>query len=47
MKKETEKCGPAVKITVKEVKEIKSPQNKPAPLVISMINLEDGYKILE
>jgi len=42
-----EKCGPAVKITVKEVKEIKSPQNKPAPLVISKINLEDGYKILE
>jgi phenylacetate-CoA ligase len=42
-----EKCGPEVKITVKEVKEIKSPQNKPAPLVISKINLEDGYKILE
>jgi phenylacetate-CoA ligase len=42
-----EKCGPKVKITVKEVKEIKSPQNKPAPLVISKINIEDGYKLLE
>jgi len=42
-----EKCGPDVRITVKEVKEIKSPQNKPSPLVISKIKLEDGYKILE
>ncbi|MCU0851570.1 MAG: hypothetical protein MUC80_09930 [Candidatus Thermoplasmatota archaeon] len=42
-----EKCGPSVNITVKEVTEIKSPQNKPAPLVISKINLEEGYKILE
>lgn len=42
-----EKCGPKVKVTVKEVKEIKSPKNKPAPLVISKVKLEEGYKILE
>ncbi len=42
-----EKCGPDIKITVKEVKEIKSPKNKPAPLVISKVKLEDGFKILE
>ncbi|MBN2599909.1 MAG: phenylacetate--CoA ligase family protein [Candidatus Thermoplasmatota archaeon] len=42
-----EKCGPNVNIIVKEVTEIKSPQNKPSPLVVSKIKLEDGYKILE
>ncbi|MFA5103084.1 MAG: hypothetical protein WC525_08005 [Candidatus Thermoplasmatota archaeon] len=42
-----EKCGPTVNIIVKEVQEIKSPPNKPTPLVLSKIKLEDGYKILE
>ena len=42
-----EKCGPSVNIIVKEVQEIKSPPNKPAPLVLSKIKLEDGYKLLE
>lgn len=44
-----EKAGPDVKITVKEVKEIKgdSESGKPAPIVISQVKLEDGFKTLE
>jgi len=41
------KCGPDVRITVKEVKEIKSPPGKPLPLVISKVKPEEGYKIIE
>jgi phenylacetate-CoA ligase len=41
------KCGHNVKITVKEVKEIKSPKNKPLPLVISKVKSETGFKIVE
>lgn len=41
------KCGPNVKITVKEVKEIKSAKGKPLPLAISKVKPEDGFKILE
>lgn len=41
------KCGPGVKITVKEVKEIKSPKGKPQPLVISKVKLEDAMKLIE
>jgi len=42
-----EKVGPEVKITVKEVTEIKSPPNKPLPIVVSNVSLEEGYKALE
>ena len=38
--------GPAVKITVKEVKDIKSNIDKPSQLVISKIKPEEIYKIL-
>jgi phenylacetate-CoA ligase len=41
------KCGPDVRITVKEVKEIKSPKGKPQPLVISKVKPEDAMKIIE
>ena len=39
----SEKVGPEVKITVKEVEEIKDEPNsgKPAPLVVSYVNLDD------
>ena len=39
-------AGPNVKINVKEIKEIKSRPDKPAPLVISHVNLEEGYELL-
>ena len=42
-----EKVGHKVKITVKEVDKIKSAPNKPLPIVVSNISLEDGYKALE
>lgn len=42
-----EKCGPEVKISIKEVDEIKSPAGKPLPVVISNIKLEEGFKMLE
>jgi len=42
-----EKCGPGVKINIKEVDEIKSPPGKPLPYVISNVKIEDGFKILE
>jgi phenylacetate-coenzyme A ligase PaaK-like adenylate-forming protein len=42
-----ELAGPEVKIKVVEVKEIKSPPGKPLPLVISKVEMEDGYKQLE
>ena len=44
-----EKAGPEVKITVKEVKEIKDDpkSGKPAPIVVSHVKLEDGYKAVE
>jgi len=38
--------GPKVKITVKEVKEIKSSKDKPVPLVISHVKPEEVYKVL-
>jgi len=40
------KVGPDVKITVKEIKEIKSPPNKPAPLVVSRLKPEDRDKFI-
>lgn len=45
----TEKVGPDVSITVKEVKEIKGDpkSGKPAPIVVSHVKLEDGFKTLE
>lgn len=45
----TEKAGPDVKITVKEVKEIKGDPNsgKPAPIVVSHVKLEEGYTVLD
>jgi len=42
-----EKVGPNVAINVKEVKEIKSRPNKPAPLVISNLTREERERILE
>lgn len=42
-----EKCGPGVKITVREVDKIKSPKNKPSPIVVSKIDVEEGLKQLE
>jgi len=41
------KLGPDVRINVKEVKEIKSPPEKPAQLVISHVKLNEIKKILE
>lgn len=45
----TEKAGPDVKITVREVKEIKSDPSsrKPPPIVVSNVKLRDGYKVLD
>lgn len=42
-----QKCGPDVKITVREVDKIKSPKNKPSPIVVSKIDVEEGLKQLE
>jgi len=41
MNGDEKKVGPAVKITVKEIKKIKSPQNKPALLVVSRLKPKD------
>ena len=41
------KAGPGVQINVVEVKEIPSKKNKPAPLVISLIRPEKGYKVID
>ena len=45
----TEKTGPDVKILVKEVDEIKGDpkSGKPAPIVVSHVKLEEGYRILD
>ena len=44
-----QKSGPDVKITVKEVKEIKPKKGsiKPPPIVVSHIKIGEGYKFLE
>lgn len=44
-----EKAGPDVKITVKEVKEIKGDPNsgKPAPIVVSHVKFEEGYNVID
>jgi len=42
-----EKVGPNVIINVKEVREIESPKNKPAPLVISKLTEEERRKIID
>ena len=41
------KVGPNVAINIKEVKEIKSRPNKPAPLVISKLTREERERIIE
>ena len=43
-----EKTGPDVKITVREVKEIKGDpkSGKPAPIVVSHVKPDEGYKHL-
>ncbi len=41
------KCGPDVKITVREVKDIKHSKGKPLPLVLSKVKLKEGYRITE
>ena len=43
------KSGPEVTVSVKEVKEITNKENprKPAPIVVTKVKLEDGYKTLE
>ena len=41
------KAGPAVQITVREVQDIPAPKGKPAPLVISLIKPEKGYKVID
>jgi phenylacetate-CoA ligase len=41
------KAGPNVQITVKEIKDIPPQKGKPAPLVISHIRPEKGYKIVD
>jgi phenylacetate-CoA ligase len=41
------KAGPGVQITVKEVKEIPSQKNKPAPIVLSLIRPEKGFKVID
>jgi len=44
-----EKAGPDVKIATKEVEEIKSDPNsgKPAPIVVSHVRLDEGYRLLD
>jgi phenylacetate-CoA ligase len=41
------KAGPGVQINVREVQDIPSQKGKPAPLVISHIRPEKGYKIID
>ena len=41
------KAGSGVQITVKEVQDIPSQKGKPAPLVISHIRPEKGYKVID
>lgn len=41
------KAGPNVQITVKEVSDIPSQKGKPAPLVISHVRPEKGYKVID
>ncbi len=41
------KVGPGVHVTVHEVAEIPSEKGKPAPLVISKVTLEEGFKLIE
>ncbi|MBN1861395.1 MAG: phenylacetate--CoA ligase family protein [Candidatus Thermoplasmatota archaeon] len=41
------KTGPGVQINVKEVKEIPSQKNKPAPIVVSLIRPEKGFKVVD
>jgi len=41
-----EKAGPNIKINVNEVKEIKSEKDKPAPLIISKLSMEQRKKAL-
>ncbi len=42
-----EKCGLKKEIIIREVDKIKSPKNKPEPIVISKVNFEEGLKVLE
>ncbi len=43
------KVGPEVKVIIKEVDEIKNKENpmKPAPIVITKVKLEEGFKVLD
>lgn len=41
------KVGPGVHVTVREVAEIPSEKGKPAPLVVSKVTLEEGFKLIE
>jgi phenylacetate-CoA ligase len=41
------KAGPGVQITVREVTDIPSQKGKPAPLVISHIRPQKGYKVID
>jgi phenylacetate-CoA ligase len=41
------KAGPAVQINVKEVIDIPSQKGKPAPLVISYVRPDKGYKVID
>jgi phenylacetate-CoA ligase len=43
------KVGPEVKVTIREVDEIKNDEHpeKPAPIVVTKVKLEEGFKILE
>jgi len=45
----TKETGPDVKITVKEVKEIKDDPDsgKPAPIIVSYVNMNDACKLLD
>ncbi|DAC73139.1 MAG TPA: hypothetical protein DSN98_01680 [Thermoplasmata archaeon] len=43
----SKKAGPGVQINVKEVQDIPSQKGKPAPLVISLIKPEKGYKVID
>jgi len=39
--------GPGITITVREVDSIKAEKNKPAPLVISKLTIEEQESIIE
>lgn len=41
------KAGPTVQVTVKEVQSIPSQKGKPAPLVVSLIKPDKGYRVVE